>query len=500
MIFLILLLLLFPANLSAKPAETFSQSIQIHEGWNLVSWHIVPVDEYGPTLQMFEILPGPPSWLTDNNGKVFTWESNLEYYPDHPPGSASWEWDLDYAYYFEMDGSATWQFTNRPHLTVGPVTDIDPNVAWDSNRLDPYNMATEWFFLGYSTPGYMKLASIPNAEQTTSGNPGFFDYEGPLHWLIWHNQSPDYPQYDLKVIRSDEGRFYIPTPANPDNIVDEIGVLEPGRGYFLGFAADENETYDFEGWPAEPVWRNEWLPPNPKESQSQLASGSHFQFNKYTHWAYPVLIDTVDLGLTPLEPGDEIAVFDGDLCVGASAYPDSFPVLITCWEDDIATPVDLDGYIWNSPMTFIWYDASENTEADFVVPPTIQASKDDPVAPRCSGFGRGFYALRSFSDGIHSVTQLPKAFRVSQNYPNPFNASTVFPLELPQRSRVRIDIFDVSGRKVWTVSAGVQNAGWPKIPYNASRLSSGVYFYRVTAEGLERGGTYQDVGKMLLLK
>jgi hypothetical protein len=47
---------------------------------------------------------------------------------------------------------------------------------------------------------------------------------------------------------------------------------------------------------------------------------------------------------------------------------------------------------------------------------------------------------------------------------------------------------------------GVQNAGWPKIGYNASALSSGMYFCRVTMEGLERGGKYQSVGKMVVLK
>ena len=193
-------------------------------------------------------------------------------------------------------------------------------------------------------------------------------------------------------------------------------------------------------------------------------------------------------------------MFDGDFCVGAVVYNGEFPLVVACWEDDIATPMELDGYIDGNPMTFIWYDASENAEIEFELPPTTMSKEDDPVAPQSSGFGLGLYARRSFMDGISTVNHLPKEFKVSQNYPNPFNASTVFPLELPQRSRVRIDIFDVTGRKVWTVSAGVQNAGWPKVHYNASRLSSGVYFYRVTAEGLERGGTCQDVGKMLLLK
>jgi len=51
-----------------------------------------------------------------------------------------------------------------------------------------------------------------------------------------------------------------------------------------------------------------------------------------------------------------------------------------------------------------------------------------------------------------------------------------------------------------TIHQGIENAGWPKIRFNSSGLASGMYFSRVTAEGLERGGRFTDVGKMLLLK
>ncbi|RJP82230.1 MAG: T9SS C-terminal target domain-containing protein [Candidatus Zixiibacteriota bacterium] len=87
-----------------------------------------------------------------------------------------------------------------------------------------------------------------------------------------------------------------------------------------------------------------------------------------------------------------------------------------------------------------------------------------------------------------------------QNYPNPFNPDTVIPLELPQRSKVTIELFNLRGQSLGLIYEGTENAGWPKIRYDASALASGVYFYQVTAEGLEQGGKYQNVGKMLLLK
>ena len=85
-------------------------------------------------------------------------------------------------------------------------------------------------------------------------------------------------------------------------------------------------------------------------------------------------------------------------------------------------------------------------------------------------------------------------------YPNPFNAATVIPILLPERSRIRIDIYDLLGRKICRIYEGVKYAGQGRILFDAGELSSGVYFYRVEANGQERGGKFVDVGKMLLLK
>jgi len=98
------------------------------------------------------------------------------------------------------------------------------------------------------------------------------------------------------------------------------------------------------------------------------------------------------------------------------------------------------------------------------------------------------------------VIQLPREYKLCQNFPNPFNSATVIPLELPQRSHVKLELFNVKGQRLGLPFEHIYDAGWPKIRFNASKLSSGIYFYRITAEGLERGGHYQNAGKMLLLK
>lgn len=57
----------------------------------------------------------------------------------------------------------------------------------------------------------------------------------------------------------------------------------------------------------------------------------------------------------------------------------------------------------------------------------------------------------------------------------------MIPLELPQRSQVRIELFNIRGQSLGVLYEGMQNAGWPKIRCDSSNMASGMYFYRMTA-------------------
>ncbi len=88
----------------------------------------------------------------------------------------------------------------------------------------------------------------------------------------------------------------------------------------------------------------------------------------------------------------------------------------------------------------------------------------------------------------------PKSYAISQNYPNPFNPSTMISYQLPMNSYVTLKVYDVLGREVATLINGKQSAGYYKTSFNAQRLTSGVYFYRLQA------GNYSKTMKLLLLK
>ncbi|HCY75984.1 MAG TPA: hypothetical protein DHV28_08685 [Ignavibacteriales bacterium] len=92
-----------------------------------------------------------------------------------------------------------------------------------------------------------------------------------------------------------------------------------------------------------------------------------------------------------------------------------------------------------------------------------------------------------------------KEFALGQNYPNPFNPSTTINFSLAVDSKVSLKIFDVLGQEVATLINGQMSAGSQKVSFNASSLNSGVYFYRIDADGVD-GQKFSSVKKMILTK
>lgn len=89
---------------------------------------------------------------------------------------------------------------------------------------------------------------------------------------------------------------------------------------------------------------------------------------------------------------------------------------------------------------------------------------------------------------------LPRQTTLEANYPNPFNPQTVIAYKLAHRSPVRLSIYDIQGRKVAELVNEVQSAGKYEVSWEAARFASGVYLYRLQADGVNR------VRKMMLIK
>jgi hypothetical protein len=89
---------------------------------------------------------------------------------------------------------------------------------------------------------------------------------------------------------------------------------------------------------------------------------------------------------------------------------------------------------------------------------------------------------------------LPSEFALRDNYPNPFNSSTIIRYELPRDCHVRLEVFDILGRKAATLVTGREKAGYHAVIWNAREAATGFYFYRLFA------GDFSDTKRMVLLK
>jgi hypothetical protein len=115
---------------------------------------------------------------------------------------------------------------------------------------------------------------------------------------------------------------------------------------------------------------------------------------------------------------------------------------------------------------------------------------------------------RDTSDIIHTVVtsvdgglqNIPTVFSLSQNYPNPFNPSTTIGYSLPLRSSVTVKVYSILGQEVATLVNSEQGAGYYQAVWNASRVASGVYLVRISAQSTEKSASFIQVKKMILMK
>jgi len=78
---------------------------------------------------------------------------------------------------------------------------------------------------------------------------------------------------------------------------------------------------------------------------------------------------------------------------------------------------------------------------------------------------------------IMPPTSVPETFALYQNYPNPFNPSTTIRFDVPRRADVCLTVYDILGRVIAVLADGTTNAGRHEVLFDASTLSSGIYFY-----------------------
>jgi hypothetical protein len=100
----------------------------------------------------------------------------------------------------------------------------------------------------------------------------------------------------------------------------------------------------------------------------------------------------------------------------------------------------------------------------------------------------------SCSNEVEVEVTGPKDFALYQNYPNPFNPSTTIKFALPVKTNLTLSVYNTLGEKVAEIFKGEMEEGYHEVIFNASGLSSGIYFYKIESE------SFNSTKKMILIK
>tara|TARA_Y100001935_G_scaffold223573_1_gene199125 strand:- start:23709 stop:26729 length:3021 start_codon:yes stop_codon:yes gene_type:complete len=182
-------------------------------------------------------------------------------------------------------------------------------------------------------------------------------------------------------------------------------------------------------------------------------------------------INTVpgDMGFGLAGGSDQVRVFNTEMeLVDQVTYDDEYP-----WDsnaDGLGFTLELKNPALDNSEASSWVASSQNGGTPGAANSMLVAAEQD------------------------ERTVLPTHIVLNQNYPNPFNPSTNISYQLPEHGRVRLTVFDALGREIATLVNGLQNAGNHSVTFDASGLSSGIYFYRLET------GNFSTIKKMMLIK
>jgi hypothetical protein len=395
--------------------DNSSQHIFLQNGWNIFSLNVVPEN-----LSMMSLVQP----LIDQ-GLLVKVQSETGAAIEYVPGQGIWINDI-----------GNWSATESYKIKVNASCYL--NVA-GTIITDPVNISliTGWNIMGYPSSNSQNAMDVMD-ELITSGS--------------------------LMKVQDETGAAIEPMPLNL-GWINNIGNFEPGEGYKVRMASNGILTIDPAATgglkAAQPV------PEVPQHFRKTWEGHGYDQMNVY------VSVETED-GST-WQPGDEIAVYDGNLCVGAfiieNQHQNLHPIIVSA---DDPTTEEKDGFITGNTMSFKVWSAAANTET---------AVGAVSYHSGCSGVfepsGTTIAGLK-----IEGLDKDAWTTSLGDNYPNPFSMETTIPYCIGETTVVDLSIYDVLGQRVTTLVKTTQTAGsyeiiWDGANNNHEKVKPGIYFCRM---------------------
>jgi hypothetical protein len=420
-------------TLAALPV--IEQTIHFVQGWNLISLNIIPIDDF------WIVEEGPDPFLMcspafyDENEEIWSMIQMKDEAGDFC--SPEWDfwgievWNLSEGYQFNIDGDREVSWFGAP---IGAQADL----------------------LGLDA-GWNIMAYYP-------------DYNLPCEFIDYDEENNFY------VIKEIADRVIIAKDANGDFCVPDwdfssMSDWEAGQGYQINISEDIdvfNYPVELNNRAAMPV------------RQARSVGESHWTRPVSTGENMSVLVSSI-AGLS-IGEGDQIAAFniDGELVGTGTFVNDKCGIAI--WGD--RTPADAieEGMLEGEAFELKLWDA----DRELVVDLSAGAIK---VGNGLEYKKNGFVVL-----DVKVDETLPTEFNLAQNYPNPFNSTTRMAYEVPEPSKVSIQVFDLTGRYVTTLVNGELHAGRYTAIWEARDVTSGIYIVQM------KSANFNAVRKVMLVK
>ena len=199
----------------------------------------------------------------------------------------------------------------------------------------------------------------------------------------------------------------------------------------------------------------------------------HFQPVSPTNIPYALIVTDAIINNASLNVGDELAVFDGALCVGAVKVNGNWPLEMSAWGAENMEA----GYTPGNEMSFRVWLKDDGSEVPVLTGYVVGDGR----------FGDGLFSRLAVCDEESGMCEtgsaLSNKFSLAAPFPNPFNSNTIFTVGLPRTAELRIRVYNILGRQVATITDGKFSAGYHRFHFDGEGMASGIYFLRAAVPG-----------------
>lgn len=153
-----------------------------------------------------------------------------------------------------------------------------------------------------------------------------------------------------------------------------------------------------------------------------------------------------------------------------------------------------DYWLWAIGTETTWTGWCMNIDPTLTCPHTLRREGENwlPIGYETASAFR--VDVDTTSNNVEPSLIIPHAYTLAQNYPNPFNPTTTIEYHLTTATPIRLEIYDLLGRKVTTLVNQTQPPGNHQVTWNAGNLASGIYFYTLQTSN------YKETNTMLIAK